>query len=238
MSMSAASASQQQGQQASANAQQLRADWFTAIERQQGTLLCTKLVADILQKSQDVIFQKHIDRQVLPYAIQYARESMLKSIQWEFFKMDPGETDLSTWDPDPEPQPVRIDSWARGALPVIEMPEKNIVPAPPLTGESMAFFNLIKAIAHCRGRSKTDLRSTKVSRANLADKQPPPLPSPRLSTSKPKVVAAIAPARDAEKTPSKTTPVVARKVLSRAPVPTMKKKITVPPQSHRPPEAA
>ncbi|TPX41654.1 hypothetical protein SeMB42_g05479 [Synchytrium endobioticum] len=212
---------------------QLRSEWFQALDRQEGITLCTQMVSEILQKSQDVIFQKHIDRQVLPYAIQFARETMLRAIEWEFFKMDPGEADLSTWEPDPEPHPVRIDSWARGALPIVEMAGKNLVPALALTPDSMIFL----------GKSKTDLTSKRTSRSFTAlDKtQPPPLPSPRPSFGNKPKASPVAPAREPpEKTPSK--PIATRRLppppVSTLIKPTKKIAVTATKRTQRPPEAA
>ncbi|ORZ31850.1 hypothetical protein BCR44DRAFT_1441471 [Catenaria anguillulae PL171] len=79
-------------------------------------LIVADLVEEILQRSQDVLFEKHISSQVLPYAIQYAKDTVLKLAMWEFFDEDRVDPADAMWSPDQEPDPLPFDSWARGVL--------------------------------------------------------------------------------------------------------------------------
>ncbi|KAI8853251.1 hypothetical protein BC829DRAFT_430203 [Chytridium lagenaria] len=92
-------------------------DYLAIVDQEEGELLAISLIEEILTRGQEVLFEKHIESQVLPYAVQFARDTILTIVQWEFFKRDPGDVDPQTWLPDEEPQPAIIDSWARGAVP-------------------------------------------------------------------------------------------------------------------------
>ncbi|KAJ3045181.1 hypothetical protein HDV00_011051 [Rhizophlyctis rosea] len=97
-------------------------DFLLIIDQEEGELLVSSLIEEILQRSHDVLFEKHIESQVLPYAVEFAKETVVGIVEWEFFKRDPGDIDPLTWEPDEEPHPVPIDSWARGAIPVRKAP--------------------------------------------------------------------------------------------------------------------
>ncbi|KAI8799927.1 hypothetical protein BJ742DRAFT_108246 [Cladochytrium replicatum] len=104
-----------------------RDDWFTVVDMEEGEALVAAIINEILLKSHDVLFEKHIEVQVLPYAVQFAKETLLSIIQWEFFKRDEGVIDSETWHPDEEPRPVMIDSWGRGVLPIVDRrPTKKV----------------------------------------------------------------------------------------------------------------
>ncbi|KAI9159533.1 hypothetical protein H9P43_008873 [Blastocladiella emersonii ATCC 22665] len=81
-----------------------------------GELIVVDLVEEILQRSQDVLFEKHISSQVLPYAVQYAKDTVLRLAMWEFFDEDTVDPSDPMWLPDEEPAPMPVDSWARGVL--------------------------------------------------------------------------------------------------------------------------
>ncbi|KAJ3415608.1 hypothetical protein HDV05_004484 [Chytridiales sp. JEL 0842] len=97
-------------------------EYFAIIDQEEGEQLAYNIIEEVLVKGQEVLFEKHIESQVLPYAVQFAKETLLRIVEWEFFNRDPGEIDLETWLPDEEPQPAIIDSWARGAIPTRKPP--------------------------------------------------------------------------------------------------------------------
>ncbi|KAJ3109357.1 hypothetical protein HDU96_007245 [Phlyctochytrium bullatum] len=125
-------------------------DEYTAIvDQEEGELLAISLIEEILTKGQDVLFEKHIESQVLPYAVQFAKDTILTIVQWEFFKRDRGDIDLQTWLPDEEPQPACIDSWARGAIPirgqpppVPPSPKKAAEPTTPVTASQVSLLSV------------------------------------------------------------------------------------------------
>ncbi|KAJ3091468.1 hypothetical protein HK102_000414 [Quaeritorhiza haematococci] len=94
-------------------------EWQEIVDQEEGEQFIVSLIDEILQRSRDVIFEKHIESQVLPYALQFTKDTLIKVIEWEFFRRDPGEPDPEIWIPDEEPAPAVIDSWARGAIPII-----------------------------------------------------------------------------------------------------------------------
>ncbi|ORY53734.1 hypothetical protein BCR33DRAFT_711092 [Rhizoclosmatium globosum] len=94
------------------------AEWFMVIDQEEGENLASSIVDSIVNRGQEVLFEKHIESQVLPYAVQFAKGTLLKIVQWQFFRRDAGEILPATWEPDEEPQPAVIDSWARGAIPI------------------------------------------------------------------------------------------------------------------------
>ncbi|KAJ3028078.1 UNVERIFIED_CONTAM: hypothetical protein HDU68_002531 [Siphonaria sp. JEL0065] len=93
-------------------------EWFMTIDQEEGENLATAIVEGIVNRGQEVLFEKHIESQVLPYAVQFAKGTLLKIVQWQFFRRDTGEVASPTWGADEEPQPAVIDSWARGAIPI------------------------------------------------------------------------------------------------------------------------
>ncbi|KND02513.1 uncharacterized protein SPPG_02971 [Spizellomyces punctatus DAOM BR117] len=106
-------------------------DYLQLIDTEEGELFIVSLVEHIVQRSQDVLFEKHIESQVLPYAVQFAKETIDEIVEWHFFRRDPGDIDPCTWEPDEEPEPAIIDSWAPGAIPVRRTPLEIIKPTPP-----------------------------------------------------------------------------------------------------------
>ncbi|KAJ3310547.1 hypothetical protein HDV04_004959 [Boothiomyces sp. JEL0838] len=93
-------------------------DWTFLIEQEEGELFVIQLIEDIISDSQKVLFKKHIDVQLLPYAVNFAKTSILSMINYHFFTRDPGDNDPSLWIPDSEPKAISIDSWARAAVPI------------------------------------------------------------------------------------------------------------------------
>jgi hypothetical protein len=75
--------------------------YFLSSDQEVSEQLAITLVEDIIKRSQDVIFEKHIESQVLPYAVRFSQDVMERVIRWEFFKHDPGiQGDLSSWQPE------------------------------------------------------------------------------------------------------------------------------------------
>ncbi|KAJ1508012.1 hypothetical protein HMI54_009320 [Coelomomyces lativittatus] len=86
-------------------------------------LVVIELLEEILKKSQEVLFEKHISSQVLPYAVQFCKDSVVQLAKWEFFECDTVDSKSNMWIPDEEPSPIPNDSWAKGVL--IPVPMSN-----------------------------------------------------------------------------------------------------------------
>jgi hypothetical protein len=56
-------------------------DWIGLVDQEEGQLLAASLIEEIIQKSQDVLFERHIESQVLPYAVQFTKETLLAVIE-------------------------------------------------------------------------------------------------------------------------------------------------------------
>ncbi|KAJ3020534.1 hypothetical protein HKX48_000671 [Thoreauomyces humboldtii] len=93
-------------------------DYLQFVQSEETEIYIISLVEHVVQKSQEVLFEKHIESQVLPYALQFAKGALDEMVEWEFFRQDPGVIDPETWEPDEEPEPATIDSWAPGAIPI------------------------------------------------------------------------------------------------------------------------
>ncbi|KNE64078.1 hypothetical protein AMAG_09136 [Allomyces macrogynus ATCC 38327] len=97
---------------------------FACLDEDEAEAIAADLVEDIMQKSQDILFEKHISSQVVPYAVQFAKETFLRMAMWAFFDEDRVDVNHPMWKPDEGtyclqsrvPAPVEIDSWARGTL--------------------------------------------------------------------------------------------------------------------------
>ncbi|KAI8841193.1 hypothetical protein BJ741DRAFT_646773 [Chytriomyces cf. hyalinus JEL632] len=111
-------------------------DWLAWMDQEEGENLASAIVESVIARGQEVLFEKHIESQVLPYAVGFAKGTLLKIVEWQFFRRDSGEIKPETWLADEggtyfnthtyttttEPKPAVIDSWARGAIPVKKRP--------------------------------------------------------------------------------------------------------------------
>lgn len=58
-----------------------REEWFNIVEIEQGEQAVAQILESVIQASQDVIFERHIESQVLPYAVQFAKEAFIDFIE-------------------------------------------------------------------------------------------------------------------------------------------------------------
>lgn len=56
-------------------------DWACLIEQEEGEILVLNLLDEIIERSHQVLFQKHIDAQLLPYAVCFAKNTLMDLIQ-------------------------------------------------------------------------------------------------------------------------------------------------------------
>eukprot|EP01116_Phalansterium_solitarium_P013237 TRINITY_DN3046_c0_g1_i2.p1 TRINITY_DN3046_c0_g1~~TRINITY_DN3046_c0_g1_i2.p1 ORF type:complete len:441 (+),score=109.39 TRINITY_DN3046_c0_g1_i2:102-1325(+) len=123
----------------------LRPNWLEIGVRDQGEDAAFCALQDIIQLASDILYQRFLEKRVVPFAAQQAKRDVLALTQYLFFEHDAGEHDTDherSWLADQEAAPIAIDSWARGVVPVQRRP----VSAPagsssssrdrPLTGSS------------------------------------------------------------------------------------------------------
>ncbi len=55
-------------------------EWFSIFEQEDGELFVTDLIESIIHKSQQILFKKHIDIQILPYTVEFAKQTLLDII--------------------------------------------------------------------------------------------------------------------------------------------------------------
>ncbi|KAJ3176235.1 hypothetical protein HDU87_005450 [Geranomyces variabilis] len=105
-------------------------DYLQIVAAEETEIFVLSLVEHVVVKSQDVLFEKHIESQVLPYAVQFAKGALDELVEWEFFRQDEGAIDAETWEPDEEPEPAACDSWSPGMIPIRKVP---VVAAAPMS---------------------------------------------------------------------------------------------------------
>nr|XP_031540950.1 uncharacterized protein C2orf81-like [Vicugna pacos] len=78
-------------------------------------------IAEVLvYRVMDAACKSYLERQCIPYAVDWAWETMLSMGQMRFMPRDEGEPHLAedpTWVEDEEPSPCPIDTWAREPCP-------------------------------------------------------------------------------------------------------------------------
>lgn len=95
-------------------------DWNSMLETEDGEELVFDLVEVIVGGVMDVIHQKHIDNNLVPFSLNWAKDMMLQLVEWQFMNHDEGEKEEAgndSWLEDQEPHRAAVDSWARGAVP-------------------------------------------------------------------------------------------------------------------------
>lgn len=110
-------------------------EWNTLVEIEDGEELVFELVDTIVTGVLNVIHERHMDENLVPFSLNWAEEIMEDVINWQFLMHDPGEcsTDPADWQPDDEPVRPPLDSWGRGSVPsrIVEIPveeeEGNLV---------------------------------------------------------------------------------------------------------------
>jgi len=107
-------------------------DWHSMLEAEDGEELVFDLVEVIVGGVMEVIHQKHIDRNLVPFSLNWAKDMMVQLVEWQFMNHDEGEKEASgndSWLEDEEPYRAAVDSWARGAVPcriIEEEREKSV----------------------------------------------------------------------------------------------------------------
>ena len=56
-------------------------EWMSIIDVEEGHRLSVSIVEEVLQKTQDVIFQRRIQAQLIPYTLNYFRNTVLRVVE-------------------------------------------------------------------------------------------------------------------------------------------------------------
>ena len=117
-------------------------------ESENAEAIAEAVMVEVFRRSLDILFERHIEGQVLPYAVSFSRRVILDMVRMEFFPRD--DLGLRLVEPERrqsvmagsqqnlhedeastvlleflEPEPCPCDSWARGAVPVRKPPSKS-----------------------------------------------------------------------------------------------------------------
>jgi len=84
------------------------------------------LLEEIIWNAETLLFEKYIEKQIIPFTLNFLENKIMEIIDWNFFKYDNGIINKDEWFPDNELEPIINDSWARGAIPVKHIPKKSI----------------------------------------------------------------------------------------------------------------
>eukprot|EP01028_Stygiella_incarcerata_P010932 TRINITY_DN593_c0_g1_i1.p1 TRINITY_DN593_c0_g1~~TRINITY_DN593_c0_g1_i1.p1 ORF type:complete len:508 (-),score=172.09 TRINITY_DN593_c0_g1_i1:94-1617(-) len=92
-------------------------------EREDSLLYCQAIVDLLLRNAQESVFEREMDQKKIGFVVDSITQDLHTAIKLLFVKKDDGEKDVdgkhpSYWIPDEEPQPIPIDTWARGAVPL------------------------------------------------------------------------------------------------------------------------
>jgi hypothetical protein len=58
-----------------------REEYFNIVEQEEGEILIQKILAEVLHNCSEVLFEKHIESQVLPYALSFAKDTILMMVE-------------------------------------------------------------------------------------------------------------------------------------------------------------
>ena len=95
-------------------------EWNLLLQEEEHESFCAGVLEELLQKTMDQCYQKYIERQLLPFTVETAKQALLEIVELRFLEKDFGEAEsgyTSCWVEDEEPDFVLLDSWAAGAVP-------------------------------------------------------------------------------------------------------------------------
>lgn len=94
-------------------------EWNTLVEVEDGEELVSELLGSIVGGVMDMIHQRHLEENIVPFSLNWAEHLMTNLIDWQFLVHDNGESksDEDNWLQDDEPARAPLDSWGRGSVP-------------------------------------------------------------------------------------------------------------------------
>jgi len=94
-------------------------------EQEEAEQFAFSLLEEIIWNAETLLFEKYIEKQIIPFTLDFFENKIMEIIDWNFFKYDNGIINEDEWCPDIELAPIINDSWARGAIPVKYIPKKS-----------------------------------------------------------------------------------------------------------------
>lgn len=137
-------------------------DWNLAVGPSENEEFVLGIVNEVVSSALGEIYEKYLQRQLIPYTVSLAKDAMLQIIEWNFLAHDEGENQTrlvgQAWSEDREPASATIDSWGQGCIPTIALAGRSSrlsTPAPP--PEAIAEEDDDDLLAATRGDSDADL---------------------------------------------------------------------------------
>ncbi|KAM9518162.1 uncharacterized protein ACWYII_044768 isoform 1-T1 [Salvelinus alpinus] len=96
------------------------AAWVTMKTQDNGEEVVAEIMGELEAAVMDRCYQVYLQKQLVPFTVTRAYESLVQMSDWLFLARDEGEGPESAtlWGEDTEPEPCKSDSWAEGCVPV------------------------------------------------------------------------------------------------------------------------
>jgi len=96
-------------------------------EQEEAEQFVISLLEEIIWNAETLLFEKYIEKQIIPFTLNFFEKKIMEIVDWNFFKYDNGLINEDAWCPDEELEPIINDSWARGAIPVKQIPKRKSI---------------------------------------------------------------------------------------------------------------
>ena len=103
-------------------------EWHQLIVEEENEAFCSKILEELLHETMQQCYQKYIEKQLLPFTVETAKDALLEIVELRFLERDSGETENALdclWAEDDEADAVAYDSWAVGAVPCTVFPSED-----------------------------------------------------------------------------------------------------------------
>ncbi|XP_064797039.1 uncharacterized protein C2orf81 homolog [Oncorhynchus masou masou] len=96
------------------------AAWVTMTTQDNGEEVVAEIMGELEAAVMDRCYQVYLQKQLVPFTVTRAYESLVQMSDWLFLARDEGEgrESATLWGEDTEPEPCKSDSWAEGCVPV------------------------------------------------------------------------------------------------------------------------
>nr|XP_046224186.1 uncharacterized protein C2orf81 homolog isoform X1 [Oncorhynchus gorbuscha] len=96
------------------------AAWVTMTTQDNGEEVVAEIMGELEAAVMDRCYQVYLQKQLVPFTVTRAYESLVQMSDWLFLARDEGEgrESVTLWGEDTEPEPCKSDSWAEGCVPV------------------------------------------------------------------------------------------------------------------------
>uniref|UniRef100_A0A4W5LJQ3 Uncharacterized protein n=1 Tax=Hucho hucho TaxID=62062 RepID=A0A4W5LJQ3_9TELE len=96
------------------------AAWVTMTTLDNGEEVVAEIMGELEAAVMGRCYQVYLLKQLVPFTVSWAYESLVQMSDWLFLARDEGEGPESAtlWGEDTEPEPCKSDSWAEGCVPV------------------------------------------------------------------------------------------------------------------------